>query len=38
MLPIVLLAIAFVPMVFEARRSKRHDRALRAAGAIEPRR
>ena len=36
MLPIVLLAIAFVPMVFEAHRSKRHERALRAAGAVEP--
>jgi methyltransferase len=37
MLPIVLLAIVFVPMAFESRRSRRHDRSLRAAGAIEPR-
>jgi methyltransferase len=36
MLPIVLLAIVFAPMVLESRRSRRHDRRLRAAGAIEP--
>lgn len=32
----VLLAIAFVPMLFEARRSAAYERRLRAAGAIEP--
>jgi methyltransferase len=36
MLPIALLAAVFVPMLLEARRAARHDRALRAAGAIEP--
>ena len=37
MLPIFLLACAFVPMAFEARLAASHDRALRAAGAVEPR-
>lgn len=32
----ILLAIAFVPMLFEARRSAANERRLRAAGAIEP--
>jgi len=32
----VLLAIAFVPMLFEARRSAGNERRLRAVGAIEP--
>jgi len=36
MLPVFLLACAFVPMAFEARLAARHDRALRAAGAVEP--
>lgn len=31
-----LVALAFVPMLFEARRSIGNARALRAAGAIEP--
>jgi methyltransferase len=35
--PLVLLALAFLPMAIEARRSKANERALRAAGAIEPR-
>jgi methyltransferase len=33
---VLLLAIAFVPMLFEARHSVANERALRAAGAIEP--
>ena len=33
---IVLLLIAFVPMLFEARRSRRHEVALRRRGALEP--
>ena len=33
---IVLLLVAFVPMLFEARRSRRHELALRSRGAIEP--
>lgn len=37
MLPLILLALAFLPMAFEARLAASHDRALRAAGAIEPR-
>ena len=37
MLPVVLLALVFIPMLAEARRSARNERALRAAGAIEPR-
>jgi methyltransferase len=36
MLPLVLLTLAFVPMAFEARLAARHDRALRSAGASEP--
>jgi methyltransferase len=36
-LPLILLAIVFVPMLAEARLSAAHERALRAAGAIEPR-
>jgi methyltransferase len=36
MLPLVLFVIAFVPMIGEAVRSARNERALRAAGAIEP--
>ena len=34
--PLLLLLVAFVPMLIEARRSRRHERALRAAGAVEP--
>lgn len=37
MLPFVLFALAFVPMALESRRSRAHDRALRALGAREPR-
>jgi methyltransferase len=33
---LVLLTVVFVPMLAEARRSRRHERALRAAGACEP--
>jgi methyltransferase len=36
MFVLMLLAIAFVPMLVEARRSAAHARALRAAGAAEP--
>jgi methyltransferase len=36
MVPLVVLALAFLPMAFEARLAARHDRALRAAGAFEP--
>jgi methyltransferase len=36
MFPLVLLAAAFVPMIGEALLSARHERALRARGAIEP--
>ena len=36
MFPLTLLAIAFVPMLLEARLSRDHERALRAAGAVEP--
>lgn len=32
----IVLVLAFVPMLFEARRSARHERALRTAGAFEP--
>ena len=32
----ILLALAFVPMLFEARRSAVNERRLRSAGAIEP--
>jgi methyltransferase len=35
-LPMVLLVLAFVPMAFEARRSRANEHALRAAGAREP--
>ena len=31
-----LLALAFIPMLFEARRSATNDRTLRARGAVEP--
>ena len=37
MLPLVLLALAFVPMLFEARRASRNAAALRRLGASEPR-
>ena len=33
---LIVLALAFLPMAFEARLAARHDRALRAAGAAEP--
>lgn len=33
---LIVLVLAFLPMAFEARLSARHERALRAAGAIEP--
>ncbi len=36
MLPFILLAIVFVPMLAEARLSKANERVLRSAGAIEP--
>src|SRR4051812_31980415 len=36
MLPLIVLLLAFLPMLFEARLSARHERALRAAGAFEP--
>ena len=36
MLPLFLLALAFLPMLFEAGLAARHDRALRSAGAHEP--
>jgi methyltransferase len=32
----MLLAVVFVPMLLEARIAARHDRVLRAAGAVEP--
>lgn len=35
-LPAILLVLAFGPMLFEARLAARHDRSLRAAGAVEP--
>jgi methyltransferase len=34
---VVLLAIVFVPMIFEARRAARNERAQRARGGVEPR-
>ena len=34
---LIVFALAFLPMAFEARLAARHDRALRAAGAFEPR-
>ncbi len=36
-LPGILLILAFGPMLFEAQLAAHHDRALRAAGAVEPR-
>jgi methyltransferase len=36
MIPSILLAVVFVPMLVEARIAWRHDRVLRAAGAVEP--
>jgi methyltransferase len=33
---LIVLALAFLPMAFEARLAGRHDRALRSAGALEP--
>ena len=36
MFPLRLVALAFVPMALEARLAAAHDRALRAAGALEP--
>ena len=36
MFALLLLALAFVPMLLETRLRGRHDRALRAAGALEP--
>ena len=33
---VFLLALAFLPMALEARLAARHDRALRSAGASEP--
>jgi methyltransferase len=36
MLPVVLLLLAFGPMLFEAQLAAHHDRGLRAAGAVEP--
>jgi methyltransferase len=35
-LPLVLLALAFIPMLLEARRSRGNERRLRARGAREP--
>jgi methyltransferase len=32
----IIALVAFVPMIAEARRSRRHERILRALGAIEP--
>ena len=32
----IVALVAFVPMIAEARRSRRHERILRARGAIEP--
>jgi methyltransferase len=37
MLPLFLLALAFLPLLGVARLAARHDRALRGAGAREPR-
>jgi len=33
---LIVLVLAFLPMAFEARLAARHDRALRSAGAAEP--
>lgn len=35
-LPVLLFVLAFVPMLFEAVRSSRNERVLRARGAVEP--
>jgi methyltransferase len=35
-LPLLLLAVSFIPMALESRRSRANDRALRALGAREP--
>jgi methyltransferase len=35
-MPALLAALAFVPMLFEAARSRRNEQALRAMGAHEP--
>jgi methyltransferase len=35
-LPLTLLLLAFGPMLFEAQLASHNDRALRAAGAVEP--
>src|SRR5437762_12387025 len=35
-LVLLLILLAFAPMLFEARLAAHHDRALRAAGAVEP--
>lgn len=37
MIPLIIAVAAFVPMIGEAMLSARHDRALRASGAVEPR-
>lgn len=34
--PLALAAVAFVPMLLEARRAAQNDRELRRAGAVEP--
>jgi methyltransferase len=34
--PLAIAALAFIPMLVEARRSARNERALRAVGAVEP--
>jgi len=36
MFALFLGALAFIPMLLEARRAAGHDRRLRAAGAVEP--
>ena len=33
---VIVLIVAFLPMLLEARRSRRNERALRTNGAIEP--
>lgn len=37
MIPVILAAATLVPMIGEAALSARHDRVLRAVGAVEPR-
>lgn len=37
MIPLIIAVAAFVPMMGEMRLSARHDRTLRASGAMEPR-